>query len=216
MPCFACGGDKIACTTAAASQLADFASQGACFAHAAGLDDRARRASLAAAGGILQAIVKAETTFRHALIAAPGMSLTRAALPRGIIVYAQVRDTFKAPDGQYTLLVPAQRGPLLAVRDDAFPPTGVPGVPRTGGPPFKADWVLLAGIASQTFNVEKASTVYVHPFLWLPAPDLGDAPLAPPRRRGPPRDPAREPADTPTEDDRRPPPRERAPVPSTE
>ena len=181
-PCPGCNGEKIACPSAAATQLAQFAAQGARFVHVPGQDERARRTSLAAGGGLLQAIAKAEEGFRTALVRAPQMGLGRAGFPKGLVVYARVRDTFQAPDGRYTILVPAQGGSDIAVRSDALPAAAPE---KADDAPAPGDWVVLAGLAAQTFSVESDSMVYLVPFLWVDAPDFGEGPVPPPRPRRP-------------------------------
>jgi len=180
-PCPGCNGEKIACPSAAATQLVQFAAQGARFAHVPGQDERARRASLATASGLLQA----EEGFRTALVRAPQMGLGRVGYPKGLVIYARVRETFQGPDGEYAVLAPGQGGSDIAVRSDALPAAAA-GKPEDA--PAPGDWIVLAGLAAQTFTVESDSRVYVVPFFWVDAPDFGEGPVPPPgpRRAGPP------------------------------
>jgi hypothetical protein len=104
--------------------------------------------------------------------------------PRGIVVYAQVRETLTAADGPYRLLAPFRSPALLAVKADLLaPPAGADGKPA-GAQPAVGQWIVLGGAVEGVALLQNLKPLLVRPFGWVAGPQL-HAPPGPGRAPGP-------------------------------
>jgi hypothetical protein len=177
VPCTTCSGDKIVFSEGAYDDLATMAAQGARMAVCPDVALRDRQASAALAAEILQSVAKASQVFRPGVIKAAEKDLAKP-LPRGVVVFAEVREPFKGPDGEYTCLA-SQSGQILAVKTEML--QEVSAMSSGGGGrrvAAQGDNIAIAGLALERFDAEGKKATYFIPFVWIPGPDLGPAPKA--------------------------------------
>jgi len=181
--CPDCGGEGTVMSDSAYKALALLADQALRISLDAGVEERAREAARANVVSLLEAMGKLTGQSRRAFIDAAVEGLGGGAddSPRGFVAYAQVRETLKGPDGDYIVFAPTQSGRLLAARKDGLSvPSGEGQDPPAGqGPPALSygRWVVLAGVAEGTFDLEGREVVIVRPAAWAPGPSLGPPPL---------------------------------------
>jgi hypothetical protein len=163
-------------------------------------DDKAAAAARDNGRAVLQGLGEVGPRFRDAFIRAVKDDLDKfAPLPRGVVLYAQVRETVEGSDGTYVLLAPFQSATMLAMRTDAphpadpkvlsarpSDPPSRPSDPRP--PPTKVPprpnltygrWIVLAGLVDAQVQIDARKFLPVRPFEWALGPRLGPAPARP-------------------------------------
>jgi len=160
-------------------------------------DDKAVDAAQRNGRAVLQGLGEVGNRFRDAFTRAVRDDLDRGKqFPRGVIVFAQVRDTLEGTDGKYVVLAPYQSTTMLVMRTEApvsaesrvlsaKPSEGAPKAsdpkppfPRAPGRPNLSygRWIILAGLVESPVDIESHPYLYIRPFDWAPGPNLGPAP----------------------------------------
>ncbi len=207
-PCPTCHGETVEWRNGMYGPFATLAEQGTRLRYAPELDKAATDAVTESAREVVEAMARVGGEFRGGLAreAAVALHEAREALPTGVFLYTQVRETIEGPDGKYVALAAYESPYRLVVRFDEAQATGPAVAPAT--PASEAAygrWIVLAGLAQRQVSLKGEGFILVRPLAWAPGPNLGPAPPRPGTRppgkpSGPPdREPAgnrdREPGD---------------------
>ena len=180
--CPECRGEKVVFDNAFYDQYVAMAADGAWLAAAAGVDPKGRDAALAGGMNLLKSLSGIGSRYREALSRRTQEDLAdpNGAWPRGLAVFAQIRDTLDGPDGSYVLLAPYLSEVTLTVRTDRLKAASGS---RDGSMPEYGDWLVLAGMglgpvepAYRSGRLQGAQPICLQPFVWAPGPDLGPPP----------------------------------------
>jgi len=186
--CPDCSGEGTVMGDSAYKMLTLLADQALRISLDSGVEARAREAAHTNVVDVLEAMGKLTGRSRRAFIdaAAKGLGGGAGDSPKGFVVYAQVRETVKGPDGDYVVFAPFHSDRLLAARKDGLsvPSGDGQGPPAERGSPVLSygHWVVLAVVAEGAFDLEGRKVVLVRPAGWVPGPSLG----LPPSRERPP------------------------------
>jgi len=198
--CPDCSGEGTIMDESAYKTLMLLADQAVRLSLDSGVEERGREAAYTNVVEILESMGKLTGRARRAFIAAAVKELSRGAgdSPRGIVAYAQVRESLAGPDGDYVVFAPFGSRHLFAARKDGLSALSGKGrdPPAEKGPPGLSygRWVVLAVVAEGSFDLEGKKVVFVRPAAWVPGPWLGPAPLQerPPGESEPGESPRRE------------------------
>jgi len=178
--CPKCKGEGVIFSDALYPMYMKMAEGGAWAILGGDVDPKARDAVFTNGQEVLKALAKAGNAYRAEFSRQVKADLAKAGAtyPRGIVLYAQVRDFINGPDGQYTMLVPHMGPGILAVKSDRFPATSE----GQAKGPSPGDWVVLAGVMAGLVTLGDQKATVVHPFTWVRGPHLGGGPAgkAPP------------------------------------
>ena len=172
--CQQCKGEGVIFSDVLYPQYMKMAEGGIWVTQGADIDQKARDVALTNGQEVLKALAKVGSTYRTELSRQAKADLAKAGAvyPRGIVLYAQVRDCIDGPDGQYVMLTPHTGPGTLAVRSDRFPATseGQAKAPTAG------HWIVLAGVMAGQVRLGDQKATLVHPFGWVRGPHLGGGP----------------------------------------
>jgi hypothetical protein len=171
--CKTCKGEGVVCGDGLYSIFATMAYGAAWLAAAPDVDPKAREAALTNGATMLKALAKVGANYRNAFVAQSAADLAKPGdWPRGLVVYAMVRENVNGPDGAYTLLAPVRPPVLLAVKSVLLePPPGADG--KSGGArPAAGRWIVLGGAAEGAALIQGQKPILVRPFGWTPGPSL--------------------------------------------
>ena len=176
--CKDCAGDGAICGKGMYDSFARMAEGATRLLAAPGTDDKVRQVAVTNSSGLLDALAKVGADYRQALAeqARDDLASAAGALPRGVVVYAQVRETVGGPAGPHTLLLPFRSTTILAVRSDRF---GRPlGEEEGAGDPKlrEGDWIIFAGVAQGAASLDGKQALLLKPFGWTYGPTLGPRP----------------------------------------
>ena len=172
-PCKSCKGEGVVCGEGVYAVFANMAYGAAWLAAAPDVDPKAREAALTNGATMLKALAKVGPNYRNAFVAQSAVDLARPGdWPRGLVVYALVRENLTGPDGAYTLLAPVRPPALLAVKSVLLePPPGADG--KSGGArPAAGQWIVLGGAAEGAALIQGQKPILVRPFGWTLGPSL--------------------------------------------
>ena len=184
--CKACRGESAVCTDGLYGAFANMAYGAAWLAASPDVDPRAKEAAVTNGTTMLKGLARVGVHFRDGFVTQAGADLAKPGgeFPRGIVVYAQVREALTAADGPYRLLAPFRSPALLVVKADLLaPPAGADGKPA-GAQPAVGQWIVLGGAAEGVALLQNLKPILVRPFGWAPGPQL-HAPPGPGRAPGP-------------------------------
>jgi hypothetical protein len=101
-----------------------------------------------------------------------------AAMPRGTILRAEVKEQMDGPDGKYLLFAPPDSDTPVIVRVDDLMQLGGKATLGDRKEPAAGSWVLLGGMALSPFDDGKHQGLFVLPLEWTvaPAPAPPEAP----------------------------------------
>ena len=113
--------------------------------------------------------------FRETCSAAAGRDIDRLEnpSPRGLVVFAEIRDTISGPDGPYLILDPLHTNYMVAVREQDLMGSDRKGPSGAGRRPADKSWIVLAGAVLARFEVGRNHGVCVLPFEWARCPAPG-------------------------------------------
>jgi len=184
--CPECRGEKVLFEDSLYDSYVAMAACGTWLALAGDVDPKARDATFANGLELLKSLAALGSRYRDGLIRRTQADLAApdAVWPRGLLVFAQVRETFDGPDGRYVLLAPQMSKVLLAVRTDSL-------AAATDNHEDSildyGDWIVLAGTGVAPVERQEERPIYLRPFAWARGPDLGPPPkresAAPPPER---------------------------------
>jgi len=184
VPCPRCGGEGAALESGVYELLAAWALEGTRAVWAPGGATGVRAAARAAGGELLARLARAGPRFRAAHAEKTALDINRLGLPvpRGLVVYGEVRERLFGPDGPYLILAPVETNYLVAVREADLVPHGGRG-PLAGAAraPTRRQWVIMTGAVLSEFSAPGRRGVAVLPFAWRGCPTPGPVP-APGRR----------------------------------
>jgi hypothetical protein len=167
--CPACAGDGAAYEAGQLKLLTDAAEIGSRIVWSADTEERSRVVTRQVALELLRTISSLPARTRQMLVNAAGVSVNSAAAqaPRGVITYAQVRETVSGPDGRYVMLEPWQGGTTVAIRLE----DGSSRRSRAGtltGEPSAGSWLFVMGMATSRFQSDLREGVFVLPLALMP------------------------------------------------
>lgn len=170
--CPACRGEGAALESGLYDVLSAWAEQGTRAVWTPGPPDRTFATARSAGIEIVRWLALVGRTFREAASQAVTEPLARgsAASPRGVVMYAQVRNVEDGPDGPYVVLQPQDARMLVAVRADDLAGRDGKGPAGAGRPPAEKSWIVLAGAVLGPVSAPRAQGVFVLPFEWASAP----------------------------------------------
>ncbi len=177
--CPRCHGEGVALESGVYELLATWAEEGTRAVWSPEPVGRVHTAARAAGREMLARLAKAGRHFRSAYAEKTSQDIDRLGhpVPRGVVLYAVVRETISGPDGRYVILEPVNTSNVVAVRlqdlmgrDDRRGPGGV------GRRPRKRSWMILAGAVLSRFSGGRYRGVYVLPFEWTGCPTPGPVP----------------------------------------
>jgi hypothetical protein len=142
-----------------------------------GTEPRVRDAACSVGMELIKTLALIGKQFRGDLLKESQADLAAAdlAFPRGVVVYAQVRESVDGPDGKYHLLHLAHGHAALAVRTDRWADASE----GTRKAPGIGHWIVLAGAANGRAALGQQKPLHVFPFRWAHGPNLGGAALPP-------------------------------------
>ena len=173
--CPRCHGEGVALESGLYDLLATWALEGTRAVWAPGPVGRVHTAARAAGREMLAHLAKAGQHFRGAFAERTARDVNRLgqSAPRGLIVYAEVRETIRGPDGPYVILDPVDTNYMVAVRlSDLMGRDGRGAAGLNRRPPDRA-WVLLAGAVVSDLDGAPHRGVCVLPFAWTGCPTPG-------------------------------------------
>ena len=188
--CPCCHGTGIDLTPEIMGGLLEWARQGTRVSWAPEMDRRTR-------GGVrkigVEVLTRLATVGRHVTRKPGRLGKVDATEPkpgdsRGILLYAQVTDKVKGPDGPYLVLDVCNTRTPVAVRVEDL--LGYDGLgPHPGRQaPAKGAWFVMAATVVSAFDTGVVDGVYVLPFEWVPYnPELDSNERRDDRQRGQPR-----------------------------
>jgi hypothetical protein len=190
--CPTCKGDGVVCGEGLYSTFAAMAYGAAWLAASPDVDPKAREAALTNGATMLKALAKVSANYRNAFVAQSAADLAKPGdFPRGLVVYALVRENVNGPDGAYALLTPARSPVLLAVKSVLLEPPPGPDGKSGGARPAAGQWIVLGGAAEGAALIQGQKPILVRPFGWTPGPALhggaGPGPTVGPSDQPPPR-----------------------------
>ncbi|HUU10916.1 MAG TPA: hypothetical protein VM431_10315 [Phycisphaerae bacterium] len=176
--CKDCAGDGVICGKGMYDYFARMAEGATRLLASPGTDDKVRKVAVTNSSALLDALAKVGADYRQALAeqARDDLADARAALPRGIVVYAQVRETVGGPAGPHMLLLPFRSTTLLALGSDRV---GRPLGEEEGAADAtlrEGDWIIFAGVAQAATRLGGKEVVLLKPFGWTYGPTLGPRP----------------------------------------
>jgi len=178
--CPRCHGEGVALESGVYELLATWAEEGTRAVWSPGPVGRVHTAARAAGREMLARLAKAGRHFRSAYAEKTGQDINRLdhPVPRGLVVYAEVRETISGPDGRYVILEPVDTHYVVAVRlQDLMGQGDRRGPAGMGRPPPERSWMILAGAVLSRFSGGRHRGVYVLPFEWTGCPTPGPVPL---------------------------------------
>ena len=166
--CPRCHGEGVALESGVYELLATWAEQGTRVVWSPRPGGRAQGTARAAGQEMLKWLMLSGRRFREAHSEATGRDLNRLGnpSPRGVIVFAEVRDTISGPDGVYVILDPLHTNYMVVVREQDLMGHDGKGPSGGGHRPADKSWVVLAGSVLSRFEVGRYHGVYVLPFEW--------------------------------------------------
>ncbi|HUU10328.1 MAG TPA: hypothetical protein VM431_07275 [Phycisphaerae bacterium] len=176
--CPRCHGEGIALESGVYETLATWAEEGTRVVWAPGTVGRSQITARTAGQEMLAWLAVAGRHFREAYSRDTGRDVGRLGRPspRGLVVYAEVRDTIPGPDGPYVILDPQHTTFMVAVRvTDLVRPDGRGPLGLGRRPPDKS-WVILAGTVLGQFEETRYRGICMLPFEWTRAPAPGPVP----------------------------------------
>ena len=172
--CPACKGEGLVFPDGLYAQYVRMAEGGAWMALAGGVDSKVRETVFANSVEVLKAVAKVGKGYRDDMIKAIKADLSKGgkAGPRGMVVYAQVRESVEGPDGQYVFLSPQGAEATFAARSDRM----AAAAEVRGKQPDQDRWIVFAGVAMGPVTLGSRQATYVQPFAWADGPHF-DSPL---------------------------------------
>jgi len=173
--CRACKGEGVICNDGLYAQMVNMAEDGTWLAQAADVDARVKDAAITNGLGLLKGLSAVGGQYREGLLRQMQADLARTdkTWPRGLVVFACVRDSVDGPDGKYLLLAPHQSVSLLAAGAEKMASAADP----KGGPvqPPIGSWIIVAGLALGEVQFQDQKATGIQPFVWTSGPSLGYA-----------------------------------------
>jgi len=172
--CPTCKGDGVLFPDGFYSYYMKMAENGTRLALAGDTEPKARDAAFSNCLELLRAVAKVGRAYREDLVQQAKEDLAKPATNslRGVVAFAQVRDSADTADGSYVLLAPSRSGAVLAARADRMAASGeAQGAKLTPG-----RWIVLAGMVLGQVTLDDAKRLYVRPFAWVDGPHLGSLP----------------------------------------
>jgi len=179
--CPNCRGEGVLLPEGFYAQYVRMAEYGTWMSLAGDVEPKARDAAFSNALDLLRAIGKVGRRYRDDLIKEAREELGKPAAesatgPKGVVVFAEVREAVDGPDGPYLIFSPHLSRTLLASKADRLTSTGE----AQGGKPRPGQWIVLAGAAIGPVSLGDHKPVFVQPFAWADGPDLGGPRRPPP------------------------------------
>jgi len=176
--CPRCRGEGIALESGVYELLTTWAEKGTRAVWAPGPVGPVQTAARGAGRDMLRYLATIDRNFRAEFAQRAGRDVSQLGqmVPRGLIVYAEVRETIAGPDGEYVILDPVDTDGMVAVRlqdllgKDGRGPSGL------GRRPPDRAWVLLAGTVLSRLQAPGYVGVCVLPFEWTGCPTPGPVP----------------------------------------
>jgi len=176
--CPRCHGEGIALESGVYELLATWAEEGTRAVWAPGPATAIQNAARGAGREMLRYLATVDRNFRAAMAERAGRDVNQMGhpAPRGLVVYAEVRETIAGPDGEYVILDPVDTDVMVAVRlhdllgKDGRGPSGL------GRRPPNRAWIILAGTVLSRLRAPGQVAVYVLPFEWTGCPTPGPVP----------------------------------------
>ncbi len=174
--CPTCKGEGVIPNEALYPLYSKMAEQAGWLAWTPDVPVRAKEAAQKNLLDVILAIGKVGPTYRSDLVRQARADLAKpmAGVPRGLVVFAQVRETLDGPDGAYVLLAPHQAKEVLAVRKDRL--AAAAPIEIQGKVPSQDHWVTLAGVGYGPAAIGDSRPIVVLPLAWVRGPNLGDTP----------------------------------------
>jgi len=169
--CPMCKGDGVTFPEGLYAQYVRMAEAGTWLASAGDVEPKVRDIAFSGCLDVLRAISKVGKGYRDDLASEGKADLSKggAAGPRGMVVYAQVRESVEGPDGSYVLLSPHGSGKTFAAKADRMAAAAeVRGTRLDDG-----RWIVLAGLAMGPVSLGDHKATYVQPFAWADGPNFG-------------------------------------------
>lgn len=193
--CKACRGEGVVCGKGLYEYFARMAEGATRLLASPDTPEKARQAAIANGKGLLDALGRVGPRYRDALVAQARANLAKGdgRYPRGVVVYAQLREAVDGPDGKYAVLAPFRSSRLLAVKSERLKrPLGEEDRTKKATKPAQGDWIIVAGLAEGVVSLKGRRPIYLRPFGWAWGPSLSPKPTtAPPGTR--PTTPTRQP-----------------------
>jgi len=176
--CPRCRGEGIALESGVFDLLGTWALEGTRAVWAPGDAGGIRIAARAAGRDMVGHLAKAGRHFRarFAEEAARNVNRLGRTVPRGLVVYGEVREIIGGPDGRYVILDPLGTAHVVAVRLDDLMGQDGRGPGGVGRPPPERAWMLLAGAVVSKFDNGRYRGVCVLPLEWTGCPTPGPVP----------------------------------------
>jgi len=165
--CPACYGSGLVVEAGLMKMLGTLAEGAARIVWAPETDARSRTVVRQVLVEVLRRLATAPVRVRNLFATYAGRSVAAGRWPRGLVVYAQVRERAEGPDGAYLMLEPWQSTTTVALRLQDLVPGQASG---TGAAPPVGSWVILAGMAVSNFKGDLREGIYVLPVVVIPAP----------------------------------------------
>ena len=172
--CTACRGEGVLLADGFYAQYVRMAEGGIWMALAGDVEQKARDAAFSNGLDVLRAIGKVGRRYRDALVqqACADLAKPPSGGPRGLVVFARVREWADGPDGRYVLFTTHKTKTLMAASAERMSAAGEP-----QGAKLDADrWIVLAGMVFGPVTLGDRKPLYVRPFAWVQGPNLGDSP----------------------------------------
>jgi hypothetical protein len=195
--CPKCQGEGVAFNASLYREFTNLGEQGLRLLAFPDTDDKALEAAQKNGRAVLLGLGEVGNRFRDAFAKAVKEDLEKGTqFPRGVVVFAQVRDVLEGTDGKYVVLALHQSATMLVMRAEppAAPDSRVLSAKPPGSLPKPSDakagsakvpsrpnlsygqWIVLAGLLDASIDIESHHYLYIRPFDWALGPDLGSAP----------------------------------------
>jgi len=176
--CPRCGGEGIAVESGVFDLLTTWALEGTRAVWAPGDTEGIRHAARDAGRDMLAHLAKAGRRFRADFAKEAGRAVDQRgrSVPRGLVIYGEVREIVSGPDGRYVILDPLETPDMVAVRLDDLMGSDGRGPGGVGRPPHERAWMVLAGTVLSSFDNGRHCGVCVLPFEWMGCPTPGQMP----------------------------------------
>jgi len=181
--CPLCHGEGVICNRALYGFFRRMSERGYRLVTAPGADAAVLTAAWKNVRGALDALNEVSGGFFDALVEEGRCDLSdeKASLPRGCVLYAQVLESLRRPDGRYVVLAPYQSDVrlLMRVEGGAAADGATPTANRPGGnakPVAYGQWIIVAGVLDAKIEIGRESFLHLLPLDWVVGPYLGKAP----------------------------------------
>jgi hypothetical protein len=169
--CQDCKGEGVNFPDGLYAQYSRMAEAGTYLASAGGVDQKVRDTVFSGCMDLLKAVSRIGKGYRDDLAKEIKADLSKNpdGGPRGMVVFAEVRESVEGPDGQYLMLAPHGSGATLVAKADRLAAVGeVRGTRLDEG-----QGIILAGMAMGSVSIGSRRATYVQPFAWADGSGFG-------------------------------------------